>query len=138
MKCLSLIWFTTSFYRWISFVNYIFISNLGWFTFFSGINCTLFTRAMVSWIGFYRMLWCNYIETISSFNWISNEKSSSYIVAWCGFTQVFVINDICCFMLFVSIYSVIDRSNTNSCIRWLTRSSNEYMSTNEMGVCYTN
>lgn len=107
----------------------------GWSTLLPCIDCTLSARAMVSWARLHRVLRCNHIKIISSLSWISYAKSAPLGVARRWSTQVFVINDIRRGLLYVSIYCVIYRSNSNGCTRRATRSANKYMPTNEMGIC---
>lgn len=113
-------------------------NSLGRLTFFPSINATLLTRTMVTWAWFYRLLWCYHIETLSSFNRISNAKSTPNSTPWRWFTQIFVKHDICCAVLPVRIYRIINRSNTNGWSRWFTGDANKYMPADALGICYTN
>lgn len=108
---------------------------IGWSTFLHSLNCTLLARAMVPWAWLYRLLWCNYIKIISSLGGVSYAKSAPLGAARRRFTQVFVIDDICRCVLYVSVHRLIDRSHSNSCTRRATRSSLKHMPTNEMGIC---
>lgn len=116
---------------WIKFINI----TLGWSTFLPCINCAVLVGAMVPWAWLYRLLWCNYIKIISSLSGISYAKSAPLGAAWRRSAQVFVVDDIRSCLLYVSLYCIIDRSHSNSCTRGTTRSSNQHMSTNEMGIC---
>lgn len=111
------------------------IAYTGWSTFLSCIDCTLPAWTVVPWAWLYRVLRCNHIKIISSLSWISYTKSASLGVARRWFAKIFVIDDICRCLLYVSVHCIIDGSDTDGCTRRVTRGANKYMPTNEMGIC---